>query len=380
MSDDTPTAVFTGRLAIQQRVLPAYRAPFFDALAGACRGGLSVFAGQPLPDEQIATIDDLQVAEYAPAHNRHLMSVSSPFYQCWQDGLLDWLERWQPDALIVEANPRYASTPRAIRWMYARRRPVLGWGLGAPPLRGWLAGWRRSSRQRFLRSLDGIIAYSGHGAGEYRALGIPAERVFVAPNAAAPRPQTPPPVRPPGFQGRPGVLFVGRLQARKRIDNLLRACAALPEPLQPRLWIVGDGPARADFEHLAESLYPLAEFAGAHYGADLEAYFHAADLFALPGTGGLAVQQAMSYALPVIAAQGDGTQDDLVRPQVSGWRIPPDDVPALGEALQDALSDPARLRRMGAASYRIVAEEVNLERMVDVFVQAVKKVLVDGKR
>ena len=37
---------FPGRLGLQQRVLPAYRAPFFDLLAGACQGGLSVFAGE----------------------------------------------------------------------------------------------------------------------------------------------------------------------------------------------------------------------------------------------------------------------------------------------------------------------------------------------
>ena len=44
------------------------------------------------------------------------------------------------------------------------------------------------------------------------------------------------------------------------------------------------------------------------------AHFAGADLFVLPGTGGLAVQEAMSYALPVIVAKGDGTQEDLVRP------------------------------------------------------------------
>jgi glycosyltransferase involved in cell wall biosynthesis len=139
------------------------------------------------------------------------------------------------------------------------------------------------------------------------------------------------------------------------------------------LWIVGDGPARTKLEALAESVYPLAEFTGARYGAELQTYFHAADLFALPGTGGLAVQQAMSYALPVIVAQGDGTQDDLVRPE-NGWRIPPDDLAAMGDALRAALSDPLLLRRMGAASYRIVDEEVNLEGMVQVFIHALNRV------
>ena len=364
---------FSGRVALQQRVLPAYRAPFFTALAGACAGGLSVLAGLPLPAESIATTDYLETAQYIRAHNRHFMDPSSPLYQCWQDGFLGWLEDWQPDVLIVEANPRYLATPWAVRWMHARQRPVIGWGLGAPPLSGPLAAWRRWSRRAFLKPLDAMIAYSQPGAAEYRALGFPEGRVFVAPNAVAPRPANPPVERPAEFMGRPGVLFVGRLQARKRIDNLLRACAALPEALQPRLWIVGDGPARQEFEELAESVYPQAEFTGARHGSELDEYFAAADLFVLPGTGGLAVQQAMSYGLPVLVAEADGTQNDLVRPE-NGWLIPPDDLDALVERLQKALSDPARLRRMGTASYRIVSQEVNLEMMVDVFVQALNSV------
>ena len=202
---------------------------------------------------------------------------------------------------------------------------------------------------------------------------MPAERVFVASNAADAAPKTPPPLRPEQFIERPSVLFVGRLQSRKRIDVLLQACARLPVTLQPRLTIVGDGPARGEFEVLARQIYPKAEFMGARHGDGLEPYFQAADLFVLPGTGGLAVQQAMARALPVIVAQGDGTQDDMVRPG-NGWQVPPDDLEALTVTLLTALSDPTRLRRMGAESYRIVKEEVNVEAMVGVFVQVVKQV------
>jgi glycosyltransferase involved in cell wall biosynthesis len=366
---------FHGRAALQQRVLPAYRAAFFDALASACAGGLSIFAGKPLPEEHIATSENLQTADYSPGKNWHFSHPGSPFYQCWQSGLISWLEEWQPQKLIVEANPRYASTRLAIRWMHTRNRPVLGWGLGAPLLGGPLQAWRSHSRWKFLSLLDGLIAYSQRGADEYRALGIPAERVFVASNAVAPRPEQPLPERPDDFTGRPKLLFVGRLQARKRIDHLLYACARLPESIQPELWIAGDGPARQELQNLAQKVYPNAEFYGERRGPELRAIFVAADLFVLPGTGGLAVQEAMSYGLPVIVAQGDGTQDDLVKER-NGWTIPPDDLPALVETLEAALSDPKRLRRMGAASYRIVAEEVNLEKMVEVFVMALSTVTV----
>ena len=363
---------FPGRLALQQRVLTAYRAPFFAALAQACEGGLSVCAGLPRPAESIAITDHLEYAEFVPLQNIHLF-FKSPLYLCYQRGLLDWLEACDPAALIVEANPRYLSTPHAINWMKKRDRPVLGWGLGAPPPSGSLAGPRKASRLSFLRSFDALLTYSRRGAQEYAALGFPEEKIFVAPNAAVTSSTQPPPSRPAGFSGKPCVLFVGRLHARKRVDLLLRACAALPEVLQPRLVIVGEGPERGPLEALARTVYPAAEFPGAKHGQELAPYFSAADLFVLPGTGGLAVQEAMSYGLPVIMGQGDGTNDDLVRP-ANGWQIPPDDLPALAEALRTALSDAGRLRRMGAESYRIVREEINLEKMVGVFVEAVNSV------
>lgn len=371
---------FPGRAALQQRVLPAYRAIFFDALASACQGGLSVFAGQVPTAENISTTDHLQVAHFVPARNHHFMSINSPFYQCWQDGFLDWLQEWQPDVLVVEANARYPTTHRAIRWMHVHHRPVIGWGLGAPPLEQgsfisqWLARLRRRQRLVLIRSLDGLIAYSRRGAEEYHQLGFPRERIFIASNAVTPRPTNLPPERPPEFQGPPVILFVGRLQERKRVDILLRACAALPSQLQPRLLVVGDGPARQQFQDLAQQIYPQAEFLGALHGSELEPYFNQADLFVLPGTGGLAVQQAMAHALPVIVAQGDGTQDDLVRPE-NGWTIPPDDPDALTASLQVALADPALLRKMGASSYRIVSEEINIEAMVAVFVRAMESAM-----
>ena len=144
-------------------------------------------------------------------------------------------------------------------------------------------------------------------------------------------------------------------------------------PVQPSLIIVGDGPERGNLEALAQRVYPSAQFVGARHGDELTPYFAEADLFVLPGTGGLAVQQAMSHGLPVIVAKGDGTQDDLVRSE-NGWQIPPEDYNALVGILRDALSDIPRLRVMGEESYRIVSQEINLEKMVESFVGALNSV------
>ena len=353
---------YPGRVGVQQRVLPVYRVPFFELLAESCEG-MSLTAGMPRPEEGVTTADGLRNARYINARNIHLFQ--NEFYLCYQQGLIPWLEDWNPDALIMEANPRYLATASAVSWMHARGRKVLGWGLGAPPISGPASGFRKMRRIQFLRQFDALIAYSKRGADEYASLGFPQEKIFVAYNSVAPAP-TDRPTRST-LPHPPRIIFVGRLQARKRVDRLLRACAEMET--KPRLIIVGDGPERSKLESLAKDVYPSAEFIGTKHGSELTPWFAGADLFVLPGTGGLAVQEAMSHGLPVIVARGDGTQDDLVRAG-NGWQIPPEDYDALISTMRNALSDMVRLRRMGEESFRIVSEEINIGKMVETFIKA----------
>jgi glycosyltransferase involved in cell wall biosynthesis len=347
---------FKGKLALQQRVLPSYRVPFFDLLASHCKNGMALFAGNARSEEMIAG-GKTQVATLVEAKNIHLFS--GKFYLCYQKGFINWLEESNPDALIVEANPRYLSTSAAVKWMQKRGRKVIGWGLGAPKQNRF---WKN-----FINQFDGMIAYSQRGADEYARLGFPQEKIFVAHNSVSLMPNFEIPIRPLTLDLRPSILFVGRLQERKRIDSLIRACAEMES--KPKLTIVGDGPEKESLQMLAKEIYPQTEFVGAKHGKELKPYFEKADLFVLPGTGGLAVQEAMSYGLPVIVAKGDGTQDDLVR-EKNGWQIEPENYEVLVSTMKLALSDVKRLREMGKESFRIVSEEINIEKMVEVFVQA----------
>ena len=361
------------KVGLQQRVLPSYRVPFFDALAQACPAGLSVFAGCPRSKEALDTGAVPLVAQYYPARNLHVLYGLA--YTCWQTNIRKWLNEWQPQVLIMEANPRYPLSLTAINWMRRRGGRLIGWGLGSPIPQGKFTRLRLERRKRFISQFDALITYSQAGAQEYADLGFPAEAIFTAPNAVAPKPTQPAPQRPLDYSpGGPVVLFVGRLQARKKVDQLIHACAALPREQQPVLWIVGDGPLRRELEALAAEIYPKAKFYGAQHDSELEQLFQGADLFVLPGTGGLAVQQAMAHALPVIVGVADGTQSDLVRAQ-NGWMLTAGSTSELTHKIADALGDLPRLRAMGLSSYEIVSRDVNLENMVAVFVDAVNRVL-----
>lgn len=143
--------MYIGRVGLQQRVFPFYRAPFIDTLALNCTGGLGFFAGDPRNKEAIETGKKLENAIYTQANNVH--RLKGPLYTCSQTNILEWLEAWQPDILIAEANSRYISTPQAISWMHTRSKPVIGWGLGSPAPKGWFASLRLLQRGQFVKQI-----------------------------------------------------------------------------------------------------------------------------------------------------------------------------------------------------------------------------------
>jgi len=358
------------RLGLEQRLFPDYRKSFFELLASRCTEGFCLFAGQPQPGEGILEGAALKNGEWVRAENRYVIRGKRYFFH--QENFLAWLETWKPQVLIVEANPRHLGLSRAVRWMHQHGGKVIGWGLGVRDQGGAFSFVRKGFRKSFVQNFDVLLSYSQKGKAEYIEAGIPEVRVFVASNAVSSRPLGEIPHRGKDYsQLKPMVLFVGRLLERKSVDRLVRACANIPLKDQPELVIVGDGPARAKMEALAAQVYPVTRFTGDLRGEALAYAYRKADLFVLPGTGGLAIQQAMSYGLPVITGIGDGTQSDLVRRE-NGWQLRNDTVEELADVLASVLRDPRKLKEMGAVSFEIVKNEVNLEAMVETFASAVE--------
>jgi phosphatidylinositol alpha 1,6-mannosyltransferase len=158
----------------------------------------------------------------------------------------------------------------------------------------------------------------------------------------------------------PTVLFVGRMDPEKRVDELVRAFAALPADLPAELEIIGDGGHRAEWTALAERLGVAARvrFRGFVSEDELVEAYGRASVFCMPGIAelqSLATLEAMAAGTPVIAANAMALPH-LVRPGRNGWLYTPGDVPELTTRLAALLADDALRRRMGAVSREIVAE------------------------
>jgi glycogen(starch) synthase len=105
----------------------------------------------------------------------------------------------------------------------------------------------------------------------------------------------------------PYGLFVGQLVPRKGVDLLVRAAVKL-QGENIRFVVVGDGPERLRLAQLAQKLRvsDRVTFTGYVSDANLASHYSNASFFVFPSSAEgfpIVVLEAMSYALPVVAAK-----------------------------------------------------------------------------
>src|SRR5881397_1574867 len=167
------------------------------------------------------------------------------------------------------------------------------------------------------------------------------------------------------------VLFVGRLEKRKGLGDLLRAYRAMVSRLpHSRLIIVGDGPLRSRVEsYVARNRLPNVVLAGYVPESVKPRYYNTADIFCAPATGaesfGIVLLEALASGLPVVATEVPGYMS-VLEPGRDSITVPPKNWRELAASLVILARDRelrARLAQYGLQkarrySWDLVAAEV----------------------
>jgi len=155
---------------------------------------------------------------------------------------------------------------------------------------------------------------------------------------------------------RVNILFVGRLEKRKGLGDLLRAYELMRRRVtNVRLIIVGDGPLRGRAESFIQR-HRLPDVVMAGYVPDsvLPRYYDSADIFCAPATGresfGIVLLEAMACGLPVLATEVPGYMS-VLEPGRDSLTVRPKSWAELGAALVILARDGELRRRMGDAGF-----------------------------
>ena len=226
--------------------------------------------------------------------------------------------------------------------------------------------------RRLFKRLDGHIVVSG-AALQYHSRYFPADYVVIPNGVDVERFH--PDVRPMEqfVDGRPNILFVGRLEKRKGLTHLLDAFAWVKRDIpEARLIIVGAYDDLEKIPFVLQSQYlglSDVHFVGRVTDDELARYYGTADVFCAPSTGmesfGIVLLEAMASGVPTVASDIDGYRD-VMDDGVQGVLVEPEQPEALAAALVSLLRDPARRRAMGVAgrekalryAWRVVAARV----------------------
>lgn len=227
--------------------------------------------------------------------------------------------------------------------------------------------------------LDGIVANSEFIAGQIRQifgrdafashLGIPLHR-FNSPHEDI-----------PPVEG-PYLLTVSRLYPEKNLATVLAALRLLktrgPLPFR-RFVIVGDGPLRPELEGTARAwgLEDVVAFAGSVSDAALAAFYRHTELVVylpLDETFGLVFLEAALHRKAVLGPNHGGPAE-IISHGVTGLQVDPLDPEAIADAVEEALRDPHRRDAWGEEGYRLAMRRYTVDRFVDRFEEAVRRIL-----
>jgi glycosyltransferase involved in cell wall biosynthesis len=359
-----------------------YYAPWFRYIAARePRLQLTVvYASRPTPTQQGAGFGrafewDVPLTE---GYEWRVVRRSSPGERFDSDGFLGLdvrgigaaIEETRPDVVLV---PGWYSLTlvRALAACRRRRIPVVYRGdthLGNAP-GGWRGpAWRIRTRA-LLGRFDAFLSPGSRARDYLDYFGVAPWRIFDSPHcvdnaffeAGAARVRIGDARRawrdrfdigPDAFV----VIFAGKLEAKKRPLDLVRAVAQLPGAT---LLMAGDGRLEAECRREAARLQVQVRFAGFLNQSEMPAAYGAGDCLALPSdwaeTWGLVVNEALAAGIPCVTSDRVGCAPDLVT-DGTGASYAFGDIGQLAGALRrvrDRLADgfpyPARCREMAAA-------------------------------
>jgi glycosyltransferase involved in cell wall biosynthesis len=175
----------------------------------------------------------------------------------------------------------------------------------------------------------------------------------------------------------PRILFVGELNTRKGVDQVLRAAAEVLKSRPDAVFdIVGSGDQEPGLKELARQLGITSSVVFHGYQQkELIAEFLGRSSCFLFCTNfdiwGLVLVEAMAAGVPCLASIRAGSTRDLIRDGQTGFAVDFSQTESVANRILWVLDHPVEAEALGARARQLIEQEVNLARSAEGFVKAV---------
>lgn len=230
-------------------------------------------------------------------------------------------------------------------------------------------------RSLIYKSVDGHLVYIHKGKEIYGSYGVNSSKVYVTYNSpdtdyllgiySELKKTIEIPIRKTKR-----IVHVGRLIEWKKVDLLIKACEEVRKSgFDIELVIIGDGPERNKLEELSRTFPSLKVIflGGIHDYFLLGNELIVSDLYVLAGIGGLSINDAMCFGLPVICSECDGTEVELVKDGYNGYIFKNDSLDDLVFKIKKVLENEEQQKAMGLASLEIINNKININTVINAY-------------
>lgn len=164
------------------------------------------------------------------------------------------------------------------------------------------------------------------------------------------------------------IIFVGSLLPTKRIEDFKEIMTKLKGKYS--LLIVGGG--KEDYTRQLKSLFKDIDciFLGYKKPEELLPYYNISSFCILPGLGGLSINQAMAYGLPVLCTHADGAESDVVKKDVTGYIY--SDIDDLVHYINSKTDDD--WKQMGKNAAELMFGEFSIEKECERFIEGINTI------
>lgn len=336
------------KVSIIQEIVPPYREAFFNQLNDSLGGNLTIYLTKKNNalkcDQRLIEVKQICGMFYCSKLPTRLLEESNLVVMMFD---LRWGLLYQ---LLVRNNQK------TVLW---------GHGVGSRKSLDWV-------KAALIRRGLGFIAYGHDGCQVFSKRGVPTNKLAYAGNTIE--------VEDHGMScsERRYFLYLGRLQARKQLDQLIRAFAMLPESMQQRsrLLILGDGEPRSSLMELAKEVgvADYCSFArGSYDPKTVRDCLDSAIAYVSPGHVGLGVLHAFSCGVPVITKRSakHAPEVENIIDGVNGFLTGDEDADVMN-AMKVYLTSPELHQRHCIEAYRRYADHRTMPMMVQRFHAALR--------